>query len=402
MPKKSGLEKQVEKDVTKVKSRLASSGDTSSRFSETSPSDPTLKVLPSGFETSAHKFELHPKPPAATEIPAFEDLGELPHAYGTKKLFLVARDPHWLYAYWDLSWEQFVEAEHTAHDGKVFLQLYQASGARIQQIHLHRHSREWYLNVNQPDTAFYAEVGYYDQSGHFVVLTRSGVIATPRDTMSWKTHATFVTIPFNFSFRQLFELVESHMAPEEDLAEALARLQSTGFPFPFETQAGQALSAEAHRELLDYMGNDEIVRRTRVGSFDFVETLRKRLNEQTSSGQWTSSLSSPFGASFGAEKERGFFMNVNAELIIYGGTDPAAKVRIDGEQVRLRPDGTFSFHFNFKDGKYHIPIEATSPDGVETREALLSFLRLSAYTDGVDKTPQADRPTPLGEQVVEE
>ena len=29
--------------------------------------------------------------------------GELPESYGTKKLFLTARDPHWLYANWDLT-----------------------------------------------------------------------------------------------------------------------------------------------------------------------------------------------------------------------------------------------------------------------------------------------------------
>ena len=28
---------------------------------------------------------------------------ELPEAYGTRRLFLAARDPHWLYAHWDLT-----------------------------------------------------------------------------------------------------------------------------------------------------------------------------------------------------------------------------------------------------------------------------------------------------------
>jgi len=29
----------------------------------------------------------------------FEDLGTLPVGYG--EMFLIARDPHWLFAYWD-------------------------------------------------------------------------------------------------------------------------------------------------------------------------------------------------------------------------------------------------------------------------------------------------------------
>src|SRR5437667_9647707 len=37
----------------------------------------------------------------STETPA--ETGELPDAYGTKRLHLTARDPHWVYAHWDLT-----------------------------------------------------------------------------------------------------------------------------------------------------------------------------------------------------------------------------------------------------------------------------------------------------------
>src|ERR1035438_6275088 len=49
------------------------------------------------------KYALGPVPPSQH----FETAEtELPEAYGTKKLFLTARDPHWLYAHWDLTREQ--------------------------------------------------------------------------------------------------------------------------------------------------------------------------------------------------------------------------------------------------------------------------------------------------------
>ena len=117
--------------------------------------------------------------------------------------------------------------------------------------------------------------------------------------------------------------------------------------------------------MLEYLGDEE-VRRRMVGSFEITEILKKRFETMVSSGQWASSagawvtsLSSPFGASFGA-RERGFHMHVNAELIIYGGTEPNAKVRIDGQDITLSKDGTFSYHFVFPDGQFHIPIDATS------------------------------------------
>ncbi len=89
-------------------------------------------------------------------------------------------------------------------------------------------------------------------------------------------------------------------------------------------------------------------------------------------------------------------MHVNAELIIYGGTSPDAKVRIDGHDITLSKDGTFSYHFVFPDGQFHIPIDATSADGAETRSALLSFLRMTHLEGDVRKTGQPKLDEPIG------
>ena len=81
-------------------------------------------------------------------------------------------------------------------------------------------------------------------------------------------------------------------------------------------------------------------------------------------------------------------MHVNAEVIFYGGTDPRAKVTIDGKPITLNPDGSFRYHFIFPDGVYEIPIVAISPDGVESRSAVLRFERGTQKTGKVDDTSQ--------------
>jgi hypothetical protein len=105
-----------------------------------------------------------------------------------------------------------------------------------------------------------------------------------------------------------------------------------------------------------------------------------------------SSLFSAIGASWSAQPfggpERGFFMHVNAEVIFYGGTDPNAKVTIAGQPVELQPDGTFRYHFKFPDNNYEIPIVAVSPDGVETRSAVLYFVRETTRRGDVGATAQ--------------
>jgi uncharacterized protein len=359
---------------------------------ESSPSSPA-PVVPAAAQPP--QPEVKPK-----DLPAYEFLGYLPESYGTKKLFLVARDPHILFAYWDLSPVQYQEAARAAHDGKVFLEVYVPGEGRVQQIHIWDCHKNWYLQVNRPDTTFVAQLGYYRADGSFEVLARSVEVRTPRDTLSPNTDARFVTIPFHVSFRDLYDMIVAQAQPGEELAETLARLQRSDYELPFQARVPRDLTQKESDELLEYLGDEEI-RRRMVGSFEITEILKKRFETMLSSGQWASSagawvtsISSPFGASFG--QERGFHMHVNAELIIYGGTEPNARVRIDGQDITLSKDGTFSYHFVFPDGQFHIPIDATSADGVEMRSALLSFLRMTELEGDVRKTGQPVLDEPIG------
>jgi hypothetical protein len=116
-----------------------------------------------------------------------------------------------------------------------------------------------------------------------------------------------------------------------------------------------------------------------------------------------SSLFSGIGASWSGQPfgqpEREFFMHVNAEVIFYGGTHPEAKVTIDGRPIQLQPDGTFRYHFKFPDNDFEIPIVAVSPDGVETRSAILSLRRDTARFGDVGATGQPEYlGTPMGER----
>jgi hypothetical protein len=341
-------------------------------------------------------------PPEGHPVPAYEFLGYLPDSYGTRKLFLAARDPRILFAYWDLSPVQYQEAARAAKDGKIFLEVYVPGEGRVAQVHVWDSHKNWYVQVNRPDTMFVAQLGFYRPDGSFEVLARSAEVRTPRDTLSPNTNAKFITIPFHISFNELREAIAAQSLPGEEIGDTLARLQDTGATVPFQARVPHELSAKDNEEVFQIIDGDE-VRRRMVGSFEITEILRKRFETALSSGQWTSSagawvtsVSSPFGASFG--RERGFRMHVNAELIIYGGTEPNAKVRIDGNDIVLGPDGTFSYHFVFPDGRFHVPIEATSADGIETRSALLSFLRMTHLEGDVRKTAQPPLNEPLGKQ----
>ena len=122
------------------------------------------------------------------------------------------------------------------------------------------------------------------------------------------------------------------------------------------------------------------------GSAAVTSWAESAVTSWSSASEWVSSFGAP----------RSFFMHVNAEVIFYGGTDPRAKVTIDGKPITLNPDGTFRYHFIFPDGVYEIPIVAVSPDGVESRSAILRFERGTQKTGKVDDTSQPSLPPPMG------
>jgi hypothetical protein len=98
------------------------------------------------------------------------------------------------------------------------------------------------------------------------------------------------------------------------------------------------------------------------------------------------SVFSPLGG--GENVGRDFWFNVNAELIIYGATQPDASVTIGGKQMALRPDGSFGFRFALPDGQYELPIVAVSADGTDGRAAELKFTRATEFRGDVGAPPQ--------------
>lgn len=339
-------------------------------------------------ELSAHKFDVTPAPPPPRQVFQEEHLGELPDAYGTGHLFLTARDPHWLYVYWDLSWQQMADFRGQASDGRLLLRVFEKNhGDPFQVLTLGHDSRNWYIPVNKAATTYRAELGFWRHDGQFHVISHSRETTTPPDAISPDTTARFATIPIDISFQELFKIIRGHMREGEALADALHRLQLAGFRFPF--KLGLELgpwTAEQSAELERILGGD-LFRRIQMGSFEITEWLRRRLQEELSSGM--SSAFSPSGSSWSGTPQKGFWFAVNAELIIYGATEPTAKVTIDGKPVKLRSDGTFSFQYAFPDGQYKLPVVAISGAGDDQREAQLTFERQSRTKGKVGKVKQS-------------
>ena len=86
--------------------------------------------------------------------------------------------------------------------------------------------------------------------------------------------------------------------------------------------------------------------------------------------------------------KRSFWLVADAELVIYGSTDPSAKVTIAGEDVPLTSSGTFRLQVPFRDGLQDYFIEATDFAGNQKRNINMKFERVTPQdnTNPIDKS----------------
>lgn len=72
-------------------------------------------------------------------------------------------------------------------------------------------------------------------------------------------------------------------------------------------------------------------------------------------------------------------MVADAELIVYGATEPDAMLYVGDRPIPLSPDGTFRIQISFQDGEVQYPIRAIAADGDQTRSIRMNFERQTPH-----------------------
>jgi hypothetical protein len=98
----------------------------------------------------------------------------------------------------------------------------------------------------------------------------------------------------------------------------------------------------------------------------------KAWQERAKKALFSGILASPGMASMASPvkkipKEKKFWLAVDCELIVYGATEPDAKLTVQGKPINLRQDGTFTLRFALPNGKQVIPVKAVSSDNIQER-----------------------------------
>lgn len=257
----------------------------------------------------------------AEVVPAIH---EPPASYGEDRIALLVRDPYWVHVYWDISREALLRAKGILRDewyeARSVLRVHDVTGVEFDggnsnsffDISIEGGATNWYVNTRVPNRSYCVEIGLLSRSGRFVLLARSNVATTPRDAPS-------------------DVIDEKWMIPDSEFDRVYAL--SGGF-------------------------------KVGASSLELKEMMEKALSGEMGSGA-VGSLA--ISSQVGRPAARGFWFRVGTELIVYGATEPDAKVTLQGRPIKLEPDGTFSVRFALPDGEQVIPAVAESKDGVDKR-----------------------------------
>jgi uncharacterized protein len=307
-----------------------------------------------------------------------EGLGDLPAGYGHSRIVLLPRDPQWAYAYWDIPVEH--KNELRAHGGQqLALRIYDVTDINlehqsphsIQEYPIDEMAREWYLPIPVSDRAYTIDIGYRCADGRWLVLARSASVSIPPVYPSDWIEDIFITIPWEEELvgKTFVELVPpSRKAPVGEYG------TTTGANEIYDRIFGMTESVESLRIAGSLFGSMQQSPLESLSSFVFPSGMGMWALPTTSGVNMSGAGMSGAGMSMG-ERERQFWLIADAELIVYGATEPDATVTIGGRPIKLNPDGTFRFQMSFQDGNIDYPIVAVAQDGEQTRSVHMTFDR---------------------------
>ena len=293
------------------------------------------------------------------QAPAANDYGPVAvvtsAAAGGSEVTFLPRDPQWAYVFWKLGSSDQQRAA-AAGASQLCLRVSDVTGLQtgashphaLQEVVVDAHSSEWYLALPLCDRDYRVELGYHLPSGGWLHLAFSSVARMPASGPSEVVADLFVP----FSLDVLPALLAS-----------LPPAQSGG-GVEHELMYRQSTAASPS---LRRLGSEVWHEQGSAGQLG-----DQWLSSASGAGLWASGRSE---SGRGRAQPRSFWLVADAELIVYGATDPSASLFIGDAPVPLNSDGTFRVQVPFRDGQQVYPIRAVAADGEQERSIRMEFQR---------------------------
>jgi uncharacterized protein len=332
-------------------------------------------------KVEASKFDVGQEDLNGGPLSSVDDgLGDLPGGYGESRIVIMPRDPQWAYTYWDVP-NEHKELLRRMGGQQLALRLYDVTDINIENQSPHsvqeymcdEMAREWYLPVPVSDRDYAIDIGYRCGDGRWLMLARSAPVRVPPVYPSDWVEDVFLTVNWDEDIRgkTLYELIPP------------SKRATAGGMGMHQQMYGMSQDSEAMRTAGSLFGSMPHVPGSHVAASIPPQEVISSYVFPSGVGMWAVPTMSGFGmsshgffsASAAPVRPRKFWLIADAELIVYGATEPDAKVTIGGRQIQLNPDGTFRFQMSFQDGLMDYPIVAVASDGEQTRSIHMKFDR---------------------------
>ncbi len=295
------------------------------------------------------------------------EMSPAPRPQVETRVVFLPRDPQWAYVFWEIAEDDREEAM-AAGASQLCLRVADVTGLpggsshphTLQEVVVDSHATEWYLPVPLSDRDYRVELGYRKGgAGGWIPLAFSSVARVPALHPSEQILDQFV--PFS--------------------------LETSSSPSALPALPSEPSDSGLHERL--YQTATSRWRHLGRGSEAFHELDHDSAagHQASGVGLWASGRSES-GAGLVPARQRAFWLVADAELIVYGATDPSAHLAIGSEEVPLTPEGTFRIQVPFRDGVQVYPIEAIAADGEQSRSITLEFRR-STPEDNSNPASQA-------------
>jgi hypothetical protein len=170
------------------------------------------------------KIRRDPLVQLAEDVP-LPDAGDrvgLTHVSGQPFLFAIARDPHTIFASWNIDWRSVFETAMPA-DRRVHLRVIGGDGVIETTVAVEPMSAMHYLTVSGLHNLYRVEMGYFQPFDTWHSIASSDEVEMPSQGSVELADVDLATIPFHLSFQQLANLFGT--ASDASLARVVSEFQ---------------------------------------------------------------------------------------------------------------------------------------------------------------------------------
>ena len=349
-----------------------------------------------------------------------QDLPDLATGYGESRIVLMPRDPQWAYTYWDIP-DEYRQSVRYLGGQQLAFRLYDATDLdldknkphSVQQYACDELAKDWYLPIPVSDRDYIAEIGYLTGVGEWLLLARSNRISIPpvyptdwmddrAITVDWEEPLQGKTVLQLISpgsvepqankvfHNQIFNIV---YGVDQDSRIAGSLFGAT-YQVPPDSLSSFTLSSFVLPQGAGLWANEFPMGLTTPGigmsgiGMSGIGMSGIGMSGVGMSGVGMSGVG--MGVSMPTDRSRKFWLVADAELIVYGATEPDAQLTIGGVPVQLTPEGTFRIQLSFQDGNLDFPVMAIAKDGQQMRQIRMTFDRSTPLSKTNSKEDATD------------